>query len=123
MAKILMVDDDQDFLDAATAILSRKGHTVITANAPEDGEKKIKEEKPDLILLDIMMVNPDDGIALARKLREQEIKTPIVMLSGVGKVTGYSYDKCDSVMPCDDFIEKPVSPELFLNKIDKILNQ
>ena len=123
MAKILMVDDDQDFLDAATAILARKGHTVVTANDPEEGEKKIKSENPDLILLDIMMVNPDDGIALANKLRKQEIKTPIVMLSGVGKVTGYSYGKCDAVLPCDDFIEKPVSPEIFLDKIDKILNR
>ena len=122
MAKILMVDDDQDFLDAAAAILSRKGYTVVTANDPEEGEKKIKSENPDLILLDIMMVNPDDGIALAHKLRKQDIKTPIVMLSGVGKVMGYSYGKCDSVLPCDDFIEKPVSPEIFLDKIDKILN-
>lgn len=123
MAKILMVDDDQDFLEAATAILSRKGHTVITANDPEEGEKKIKQENPDIILLDIMMVNPDDGIALAHKLRKQKITIPIVMLSGVGKVTGYSYGKCDSVLPCDDFIEKPVSPELFLDKIDKILSR
>lgn len=122
MAKILMVDDDQDFLDAAIAILSRKGHAVITANTPEEGENKIKEESPELILLDIMMVNPDDGIALAHRLRKQGIKTPILMLSGVGKVTGYSYGKCDSVLPCDDFLEKPVSPELLLNKIDKILN-
>jgi DNA-binding response OmpR family regulator len=123
MAKILMVDDDQDFLEAAEAILSRKGHTVITANDPEEGEKKIKQENPDIILLDIMMVNPDDGIALAHKLRKQKINIPIVMLSGVGKVTGYSYGKCDSVLPCDDFIEKPVSPEIFLDKIDKILSR
>ncbi len=123
MARILMVDDDQDFLDAATAILSGKGYDVITASDPEEGERKIKSENPDLILLDIMMVNPDDGIALAHKLRKQNINIPIVMLSGVGKVTGYSYGKCDSVLPCDDFLEKPVSPQILLEKIAKILDK
>lgn len=123
MARILMVDDDQDFLDAAKAILERKGYEVITASDPEEGEMMVKQENPDLILLDIMMVNPDDGIALARKLRKQEISTPIVMLSGVGKVTGYSYGKCDPVLPCDDFLEKPVSPDMLLDKIEQNLKK
>jgi len=123
MAKILMVDDDVDFVNASKAVLESKGHTVVTAHTSADGEQKIKDEKPEIIFLDIMMESPDDGIALAHKLRREKIETPIIMLSGISSVTGYSYGKCDSVLPCTDFLSKPVSPQVLLEKIDDLLKK
>ena len=123
MAKILMVDDDSDFLEASQTVLKSKGYTVITATTLTDAETKIKSENPDLILQDIMMENSDDGIAFAHKLRKEDIKTPLIMLSDISKVTGYSYGKCDEVLPCDDFIEKPVSPETLVEKVDAFLKK
>ncbi len=121
MAKILIVDDDQDLLDITSEILEAKGYDVLTADNVEDGEKQVKENDPDLILLDIMMKSPDDGIALLHKLRKENVKTPIIMLSGVSKVTGYEYGKCDETLACDDFLEKPVSPSALISKIESIL--
>lgn len=118
-----MVDDDVDFVNATKAVLENKGHTVVTAHNASDGEEKIKAENPEIIFLDIMMEKPDDGIALARKLRKENIVTPIIMLSGISSVTGYSYDKCDSVMPCTDFLSKPVSPQVLLEKVDNLVKK
>ncbi|MCF7888439.1 MAG: response regulator [Candidatus Omnitrophica bacterium] len=123
MAKILMVDDDREFLEASKAVLLDKGHQVILTENVSQAEKKIKEEKPDMIFLDVMMEAPDDGIVFAHKLKKQKINIPIVMLSAIGKVTGYSHNRCDEVMPCDGFLEKPISPKSLLNKIEKVLSK
>jgi DNA-binding NtrC family response regulator len=123
MAKILMVDDNCDFLEASKIVLEREGHVVVTANNPAEAQEKIKTEKPELLLLDIMMENPDDGIAFAHKLKKDQVKIPVVMLSGISKVTGYSYGKCDDVLPCTDFLEKPVSPKVLINKVKSVLEK
>ena len=122
MAKILMVDDDVDFLEAGQKILESQGHTVFLATTSEDGEAKIKSENPELIFLDVMMQQPDDGIALAQKLHKDGITIPVIMLSGVGNVTGYSYDKDDEVLPCKEFLQKPVDPETLIQTAEKILS-
>jgi DNA-binding response OmpR family regulator len=123
MAKILMVDDDQDFISACQTILEAQTHVVTTANNVSQAESRLQAESFDLILLDIMMESPDDGISLAHKLKKSGLKTPIVMLSAVSKVTGLEYGKCDDVMECTDFIEKPVSPQLLISKVNDILSQ
>ena len=61
MALIAVIDDDPDILDASSLVLSAKGYEVITANNPDDGYKIVKEKNPDLIILDVMMNEPDDG--------------------------------------------------------------
>jgi len=123
MSKILMVDDDNDFLEACKPILAKEGHEIKAANTVEEAEKSIKAFNPDLILLDIMMKAQDDGIALAQKLRKEGNKTPIIMLSGVSKVTGYNFGKCDNILPCNDFLEKPVTPDALLKKVKEILGK
>ncbi len=123
MAKIVMVDDDVDFVKAIQVFLESKGHAVVAAHNVVDGEKLIKDENPDVVLLDIMMESPDDGIALAQKLRKEDIQTPLVMLSGISSVTGYQYGPCDSVLPCTDFLSKPVTPQALMEKVDALLKK
>jgi len=123
MAKILMVDDDAEFLEASKTLLEANGYAVTVSSNAGNAIAVINSVKPDIIFLDIMMETPDDGIVLANKIRKEGIKTPIVMLSGVGKVTGYEYGKCDEVLPCNDFLEKPVSPKDLLNKVKNILKK
>ena len=121
MPKILIVDDDTDFLQACETVLTAEGYDVVQAGNVEEGERIAKDGGLDLILLDVMMENPDDGIALAHKLKKDGVDVPIVMLSGVSKVTGYEYGKCDEILPCVDFIEKPVTPDVLLEKVKVVL--
>jgi len=121
MAKILMVDDDRDFLEACRLVLEPQGYQVALAASVREAAAAVKKGKPDLIFLDVMMDLPDDGIALAYQLVKEGLKTPIIMLSGVSQVTGLQYGKCDEVLPCRDFLEKPVKPEELLAKVKKIL--
>jgi DNA-binding response OmpR family regulator len=121
MARILMVDDDKEFTDAVKTMLEANGHLVFTVHNVPDAEKKIKNESFDIIFLDIMMQEADDGIALAGRLKKQGVKAPIIMLSGVSKVTGYDYGKCNEALPCTDFLEKPVKPEDLINKVNSVL--
>jgi len=121
MAVIVIIDDDPDILDASSLILTSKGFKIITANNPRDGYKIVKENSPDLIILDVMMDEQDDGFFLAQKFRREKIKTPILMLSSVSKATGMKYGKSD-LIPVDEFIEKPVSPKELLANVEKLLS-
>ena len=120
MAVIAIIDDDPDILDASSLILTSKGFEVITATNPEDGYKIVKENSPDLIILDVMMNEPDDGFFLAQKFRKEKIKTPILMYTSVSKATGMEYGKSE-IVPVDEFVEKPISPEELLEKVEKLL--
>ncbi len=122
MSKILIVDDDSDFLQACSSVLLNKGYEVETCENVEDAESRVAQGGLDLIMLDIMMEQPDDGISLAHRIKKSGVETPIIMLSGISKVTGYQYGKCDETLPCVDFLEKPVKPGELLDKVGKVLN-
>ncbi len=120
MAKIVIIDDDPDILEASTLILNSKGYDVLTANNPVDGYKLVKESNPDLIILDVMMSEPDDGFFLAQKFRKNNIDIPIIMYTSVSKSIGLEFGVSD-IVPVNDFIEKPISPKALLEIIKKHL--
>ncbi len=120
MALIAVIDDDPDILETSSIILTSKGHKVITANNPADGYRIVIENSPDLIILDVVMDEQDDGFFLAQKLRKGKIKTPILMFSSISKATGLKYDKGELV-PVDEFVEKPVSPKELIEKVERLL--
>lgn len=120
MALIVIIDDDPDILDASSLVLKSKGYEVITTNNQNEGYKTVKSKKPDLIILDVMMDEPDDGFYLAQKFRREGIKTPILMYTSVSKAIGLDFDKSEMV-PVDDFVEKPISPEELITKVESLL--
>ncbi len=120
MALIAIIDDDPDILDSSSIVLKSQGHNIVTADNPHDGYKIVVEQKPDLIILDVMMDEPDDGFYLAQKFRKEGIKTPILMYTSVSKATGMEYDKSEMV-PVEDFVEKPISPSELINKVNNLL--
>jgi DNA-binding response OmpR family regulator len=122
MAKIAIIDDDPDIIDASSLVLTSKGHEVITANNPDDGYKIVKENSPDLIILDVMMNEPDDGFFLAQKFRKNNIKTPIIMYTSVSKTTGIDYG-VNEMVPVNEYVEKPISPAQLIEKVEKLLHQ
>ncbi len=122
MALIAIIDDDPDILEASSLVLKSKGYDVVTANNPNDGYRIVIEKAPQLIILDVMMDEPDDGFFLAQKLRKENIKTPILMYTSISKAVGLDFDKSDMI-PVDDFVEKPISPEQLVAKVQKLLHK
>ncbi|OGL42914.1 MAG: hypothetical protein A2W05_03450 [Candidatus Schekmanbacteria bacterium RBG_16_38_10] len=127
MAKILIIDDDPDFVEAAKAILESKSYTVVAAYDKNEGMEKINSEKPDLILLDIMMKKLDDGFTLCYKLKhDPELKEiPVLAISAITKETGlkFSSETDGEYFEADDYIEKPIKADDLLERIEKLLKK
>ncbi len=122
MAKIAIIDDDPDILDASSIVLTSKGYEVITAANPDDGYKIVKENMPDLIILDVMMNEPDDGFFLAQRFKREKFNIPIIMYTSVSKTIGMDFG-INEMVPVDDFVEKPISPGELIDKVEKLLLQ
>ena len=123
MARILVVDDDPDITFAISLFLKKEQHEVQTAASRAEGMKALETFKPDLMILDVMMEQPDDGISMAQELRRTGRTLPILMLTSVGKVTGMSFDRDNELVPVDAFFEKPVKPEVLLKKVAELLKK
>ncbi|MBU0712467.1 response regulator [bacterium] len=121
MAKILIVDDDIDFVSAVKLVLTSNGFDTAVAYSRQEGMDKFVSEKPDLVLLDVMMDEPDDGFVLAQSLKKKSKDTPILMLTSVGQVTGMDFDKDSEMVPVDDFEQKPIMPNHLLEKVNQLL--
>ncbi|MBI5326646.1 MAG: response regulator [Ignavibacteriae bacterium] len=120
MPKIAIIDDDTDIVEALSILLTAKGYSVVSAANIPEAINVVEREKPDLILLDVMMDEPDDGFYLANKFKQKGVTIPIIMLTSVSKAVGYEFGK-GQVLPIDDFIEKPVAPSVLLEKVSKYL--
>jgi DNA-binding response OmpR family regulator len=123
MARILVVDDDPDITFAVSLYLKKEHHDVRTAANRVEGMEALKAFAPDLMILDVMMEQPDDGIAMAQELRRTGITVPIIMLTSVGKVTGLEYGRDSDLVPVDAFFEKPVRPDDLLKTVNALLKK
>jgi DNA-binding response OmpR family regulator len=121
VSKILIVDDDPDIVVAGRIVLERAGHSVEDASSYDDGLRKFAETAPDLLILDVMMEEPDDGLRFARQVRRQGSKLPILMLTSVNRAMGLHIDKDEEVVPVDEFVEKPVDPETLVATVTRLL--
>ena len=125
--KILIIDDDVDFIDLNKAVLENSGFEVVTAFSGREGMDKVTFELPDLILLDLMMEKYDTGFGFAKQLkadpRYKDI--PILMISSVAGETGYDFsqDLDGYWMKTDDFVKKPVPPEELVKRINSLIEK
>ena len=125
--KILVADDDPDIRESLQAILESKEYTVVTAVDKTDGMEKIKAEKPDLAILDIMMSTWEDGFQMSRELKKdpQFKDMPIMMLTGIKSETGIDFKSTagdPEWCPVDVYLEKPVEPDILLAEVEKLLS-
>jgi two-component system, OmpR family, response regulator len=123
MARILVVDDDPDITFAVSLYLKREHHEVRTAATRAEAMAALEAFRPDLLILDVMLEQPDDGIAMAQELRRAGSTVPIVMLTSVGQVTGMGYGRDGDVVPVDVFFEKPVRPDVLLQAVGRLLQK
>lgn len=126
--RILLIDDDPSFLEITGAILRRFGYEVLSANNTADGLQYIETEKPDLLILDIMMATVDEGLQFAVKLRQKKDlqRLPIIIVSAQPDTEkGYARSLDDDMewIAADLFMEKPVDPQALKHNIELLLKK
>ena len=127
-AKILIADDDQDIRESVQAILESRQYEVVTAADRIEGMDKIESEKPDLIILDVMMTSWQDGFEMARELKKnpQYKEIPILMMTGVKEKTGINFKSTagdPTWCPVEGFLDKPVEPDTLIAEVEKLLSE
>ena len=126
--KILVVDDDPDILEAISLILEAHGYQVVTARDGVDGLHQIKEEKPDLMILDLMMPKLD-GFGVCKELKDPRwskyAHMPIIILSSVRQdASKRRYELETGVqLDVDDYVEKPIEHNILLERVEKVLRK
>ena len=125
-AKILLIDDDTDFVEATKIVLESGNYEVIVADEGEAGLRKAKEEKPDLILLDIIMPVKDGFTAAEEFKKDPELsKIPLLMLTSFSEKGGETSIPASRglMLEAEDYIDKPVSPEELLKRVERYLKK
>jgi DNA-binding response OmpR family regulator len=127
-AKILVVDDDPDVLEAISIILEANGYEVVTARDGLDGLDKLKEEKPDLMILDLLMPKMD-GFEVCKELKDPRrakyAHIPIIILSSVKEQASRRRYELETglQLDVDDYVEKPIEHTILLERVEKILKK
>jgi two-component system alkaline phosphatase synthesis response regulator PhoP len=131
--RILFVDDDRDLLETISIFLESKGYQVTTAHDAVQGLVKARAQRPDLILLDVMIPEGTEGFHFVWNLRQEQDEslrnTPILILTAIHEKTVLRFypDSSDGTyqageyLPVQDFMEKPVDPVQLLERIHKVL--
>jgi CheY-like chemotaxis protein len=129
--RILIVDDDADFAKSTKMILLADDYEVVIASDGKEGLRKVQEEKPDLIILDIMMESIFEGFSLVSSLRSDPQlaaykNIPILMVSSVRSDTGsrFAFDDPEdmgSLPEPDDYLDKPFKPKELLDRVAELM--
>lgn len=125
MAKILVVDDDPDFVEFTRIVLEREGHTVVSAAGGGEALDKIAEDTPDLIVLDVIMDTVLDGLSVSQELGEHDDykQIPIVMITSIANTDYAELFPTDEYVHLDTFLTKPVAPERLVKEVNRLLGQ
>ncbi|MBU0494143.1 MAG: formate transporter FocA [Chloroflexi bacterium] len=121
--KILVVDDDPDFVEITRMILTKEGYDVSSASSGEQGYRLMKAQRPDLVLLDVMMATPLDGVDLARRMAQDAVlkHIPVIMISSIDATEHAALLPDDLHIPIDVWIGKPIDPDQLLKTIRRFL--
>lgn len=127
-AKILIVDDDPDIIEVMRLVLENQGYAVDSAGDGAEAMVQIKAARPDLIILDVMMNTIGEGFILSRELKKSSDykDIPILMVTAVKERTGIDFKPSagdESWLPVEDYLDKPVEPEVLLDKVRGLLQK
>ena len=131
MPKILVIEDDLDMLAALQIMLQAHGYEIVSAATAEEGLQKVKEVQPDLIVLDVMLETTTAGFQVALQLRSRNPKSeyaayrhiPILLLTAIHTTTALRFGPDEAYLPVDDFVEKPIDPDVLQKKLRTLLEQ
>jgi CheY-like chemotaxis protein len=123
--RVLLVDDDADFIEQNRTVLESNGFAVVAALSGRETYDKVRFEQPDVIVLDLMMEKYDTGFTVARTLKADPVygRIPILMVSSAKEKTDYDFSQeLDGYwMKTDDYVNKPVQPEDLMARIKDLL--
>ena len=124
--RLLMIDDDPDFVEVIVSILEDADYEVDAKYNPDEGFQALKTGSYDLLLLDVLMGRGAEGIMIARKIGDDEKlrETPVLIITGMREQIAFLFPGQPvhpSFVPVDELIEKPVEPDLLLEKVSKLL--
>lgn len=123
--KVLIIDDDPEYVEASATLLEAKGYKVVSALGGEEGFTKAKSESPDIILLDVMMTYKSEGFDIARNLKDEK-KTkdiPVIMITGIRKEMNlpFGFETDNEWLPVKAVLEKPIKPDILLKTLEDCL--
>lgn len=122
--KILLIDDDPDFVEATRIVLESKGYQVSAAYNGKEGLEKVRGERPDLVILDIIMPH-QDGFRVCEEIKAdpQLAKIPVIILTSLSEKWGeVTLSVTQGLkLEAEDYIDKPVTPEELLKRVEKRL--
>ena len=122
LKRVVCVEDEPEMIDLIRLILSRKGFEVIGADGGKQGLDSIRENKPDLILLDLMM--PDmDGWEVYQQIKADKSTSEIPVIVVTAKAQSIDKVLGLHIAKVDDYISKPFSPQELMDSVDRVLNR
>lgn len=128
---VLIIDDDDEVVLTMRLPLEAHGYQVFRAANRQEGLEKIREIKPDIILLDVMMDSMTDGFELSRTIRNPDPASPyaeytdipIVMVTAIHATSSLRFAPDKARLPVDLFIEKPIEPEVLLSTVRDLIDK
>jgi DNA-binding response OmpR family regulator len=126
--QLLIIDDDPDYVEGIQSTLEKAGYAVDVAYNPDDGFKALGSKKYDLLLLDIMMGRGAEGVMVARKInKDPELRNiPVLIITGIREQMAFLFPGQPvhpRFLPTDELLEKPVDPDLLLEKVSHLLSE
>ena len=123
--KILIIDDDKDYGEALRIVLENNGFKVDHVLNIQDGRKTLEADRPDLIILDVMMDKHTDGFDLCYSLKHDDTcsNIPILMVTAVTDKTGFKFspDTDGEYLQADDYVAKPIPVPELLSRVKKLI--
>jgi two-component system alkaline phosphatase synthesis response regulator PhoP len=123
--KILIIDDDRDYGEALRIVLESNGYAVDQALNIDDGRKAVEENRPNLIILDVMMDKHTDGFDFCYNLKHEEAcrMIPILMVTAVTEKTGFKFspETDGEYLQADDYVAKPIPVAELLSRVNKLI--
>ncbi len=125
--KILVVDDDPDFLEQTSMVLEADGYDIVTATSREEAEDMIMSVQPDLSVVDLMMESMDSGFVLCHNIKRLYPNSPVIMLTAVRSATGLDFTAQNQAagawIEADAFLDKPVRAEQLRGEVKRLLSE
>jgi two-component system alkaline phosphatase synthesis response regulator PhoP len=124
--KVLIIDDDPDFVEAIKSILDSADYETEVAYNPKEGWEALTQGKHDLLCLDIMMGRGAEGVMLARKIRKDPVlrEMPVLIITSIREQIAFLFPGQavhPGFVPVDELVEKPVDPDLLLQKAEALI--